>query len=97
MRGLNDQECPEGIRAGRLEAELAFVIGKRCRHVCRENAREVIAGYMACNDVTARDWQCTASQIASAMSSRVQIGHPTLGFVLVQTKLSAWSAGPTPL
>ena len=39
------------------EAELGVVIGKRCRHVTRENARSVIAGYFVCNDVTARDWQ----------------------------------------
>ena len=39
------------------EAELGVVIGKRCRHVSRENARSVIAGYFVCNDVTARDWQ----------------------------------------
>lgn len=39
------------------EAELAFVIGKRCRAVTREGAAEVIAGYMVANDVTARDWQ----------------------------------------
>ena len=39
------------------EAELAFVIGQRCRHVSAQNARTVIAGYLVCNDVTARDWQ----------------------------------------
>ncbi|MDD1620944.1 MAG: fumarylacetoacetate hydrolase family protein [Methylococcaceae bacterium] len=39
------------------EGELAFVIGKRCRHVSVEQAREVIAGYTICNDVTVRDWQ----------------------------------------
>ncbi|MCM2452989.1 fumarylacetoacetate hydrolase family protein [Agrobacterium vitis] len=39
------------------EAELGFVIGKRCRHVSREDARSVIAGYLVANDVTARDWQ----------------------------------------
>ena len=39
------------------EGELGLVIGKRCRHVSRECAREVIAGYTICNDVTARDWQ----------------------------------------
>jgi len=39
------------------EAELAFVIGKRCRHVSRADARGVIAGYMLCNDVSTRDWQ----------------------------------------
>jgi 2-keto-4-pentenoate hydratase/2-oxohepta-3-ene-1,7-dioic acid hydratase in catechol pathway len=36
---------------------LAFVIGKRCRHVPVEKAREVIAGFMIANDVTVRDWQ----------------------------------------
>jgi 2-keto-4-pentenoate hydratase/2-oxohepta-3-ene-1,7-dioic acid hydratase in catechol pathway len=39
------------------EAELAFVIGKRCRHVKAERARDVIAGYLVANDVTIRDWQ----------------------------------------
>lgn len=39
------------------EAELAFVIGKRCRHVSAKEARHYIAGYMVCNDVSARDWQ----------------------------------------
>ena len=39
------------------EGELAFIIGKRCRHVSVENAHSVIAGYTICNDVTVRDWQ----------------------------------------
>ena len=39
------------------EGELAFVIGKRCRHVPREHAASVIAGYTIVNDVSVRDWQ----------------------------------------
>src|SRR5438445_964921 len=39
------------------EGELAFVIGRRCRHVSRERAAEVIAGYLVVNDVSVRDWQ----------------------------------------
>lgn len=39
------------------EAELAVVIGRKCRHVSVGDARAVIAGYMVCNDVTVRDWQ----------------------------------------
>lgn len=39
------------------EAELAFVIGRRCRHVASTGARSVVAGYLVANDVTARDWQ----------------------------------------
>ena len=39
------------------EAELAIVIGKRCRHVSVDDAGEVIAGYTIANDVSVRDWQ----------------------------------------
>ena len=39
------------------EGELGFVIGRRCRHVPRERAAEVIAGYVVVNDVSVRDWQ----------------------------------------
>ncbi len=39
------------------EGELAFVIGKRCRHVPEESAHQVIAGYTIANDVSVRDWQ----------------------------------------
>jgi 2-keto-4-pentenoate hydratase/2-oxohepta-3-ene-1,7-dioic acid hydratase in catechol pathway len=39
------------------EGELAFVIGRRCRHVPAGRAREVIAGYTVCDDVSVRDWQ----------------------------------------
>lgn len=39
------------------EGELAFIIGKRCRHVAVDKAPEVIAGYTIANDVTVRDWQ----------------------------------------
>jgi 2-keto-4-pentenoate hydratase/2-oxohepta-3-ene-1,7-dioic acid hydratase in catechol pathway len=39
------------------EGELGFVIGRRCRHVSRERAAEVIAGFLVVDDVSARDWQ----------------------------------------
>jgi 2-keto-4-pentenoate hydratase/2-oxohepta-3-ene-1,7-dioic acid hydratase in catechol pathway len=39
------------------EGELGFVIGRRCRHVSRDDAPDVIAGYIVVNDVTVRDWQ----------------------------------------
>jgi 2-keto-4-pentenoate hydratase/2-oxohepta-3-ene-1,7-dioic acid hydratase in catechol pathway len=39
------------------ECELAFVIGKKCKHVSLEEAPNVIAGFMIANDVTMRDWQ----------------------------------------
>jgi 2-keto-4-pentenoate hydratase/2-oxohepta-3-ene-1,7-dioic acid hydratase in catechol pathway len=42
------------------EGELGFVIGRRCRHVPRDRAHEVIAGFVVCNDVSVRDWQMRA-------------------------------------
>ncbi len=39
------------------EAELCLVIGKRCKHVPKERAHEVIGGYFCGNDVSVRDWQ----------------------------------------
>jgi len=39
------------------EGELGVVIGQRCRHVAKERAHEVIAGYTIVDDVTVRDWQ----------------------------------------
>ena len=39
------------------EAELAVVIGKRCKNISALKAEDVIAGYTCFNDVTARDLQ----------------------------------------
>jgi 2-keto-4-pentenoate hydratase/2-oxohepta-3-ene-1,7-dioic acid hydratase in catechol pathway len=39
------------------EGELGVVIGRPCRHVPKERAVEVIAGYTVVNDVSVRDWQ----------------------------------------
>lgn len=39
------------------EGELGIVIGRRCRHVPKERASEVIAGLTVVNDVSIRDWQ----------------------------------------
>jgi 2-keto-4-pentenoate hydratase/2-oxohepta-3-ene-1,7-dioic acid hydratase in catechol pathway len=39
------------------EAELAVVIGKRARHVKREDALEYVFGYACFNDISVRDYQ----------------------------------------
>jgi 2-keto-4-pentenoate hydratase/2-oxohepta-3-ene-1,7-dioic acid hydratase in catechol pathway len=52
-----DVDLPKASEKLDYEAELGVVIGKRCRHVSREDARSVIAGYVVTNDFTARDWQ----------------------------------------
>lgn len=45
------------------EGELALVIGRRCRHVPRERALEVVAGYMVVNDFTVREWVTLTPQV----------------------------------
>ncbi len=44
------------------EAELMIVIGKRARHVKRENALDYVFGYACFNDVSVRDYQKRTSQ-----------------------------------
>jgi 2-keto-4-pentenoate hydratase/2-oxohepta-3-ene-1,7-dioic acid hydratase in catechol pathway len=47
------------------EGELAVVIGKGGRHIAETEATNHIAGYSIYNDVSVRDWQRHAQQIAS--------------------------------
>jgi 2-keto-4-pentenoate hydratase/2-oxohepta-3-ene-1,7-dioic acid hydratase in catechol pathway len=44
------------------EAEVAFVVGRRCREVDPEDALEAIAGYTLLNDLSARDLQFATPQ-----------------------------------
>ena len=58
VAGPNDPvHMPRVSSALDYEGELGFVVGRRCRHVPREHAHEVIAGYLVVNDVSVRDWQ----------------------------------------
>jgi 2-keto-4-pentenoate hydratase/2-oxohepta-3-ene-1,7-dioic acid hydratase in catechol pathway len=53
----DDIHLPRVSRELDYEGELAFVIGRSARHVPRQHARAIIAGYFICNDVSVRDWQ----------------------------------------
>jgi acylpyruvate hydrolase len=44
------------------EAEVAFVIGRRCRGVAQGDALDHVAGYMLLNDLSARDLQFSTPQ-----------------------------------
>jgi acylpyruvate hydrolase len=44
------------------EAEVAFVIGSRCRNVPEDDALDHVAGYMLLNDLSARDVQFSTPQ-----------------------------------
>ncbi|MFZ9298523.1 MAG: fumarylacetoacetate hydrolase family protein [Hylemonella sp.] len=44
------------------EAELAVVIGKKVRHLSKDNALDCVAGYTCCNDGSIRDYQRKTNQ-----------------------------------
>jgi len=59
---------PRASKALDYEGELGFVIGRKCRHVPRDRAHEVIAGYMIVDDVSVRDWQMRAQTMTLGKS-----------------------------
>jgi 2-keto-4-pentenoate hydratase/2-oxohepta-3-ene-1,7-dioic acid hydratase in catechol pathway len=73
---------PEASEAVDYEAELAVVIGQRCRGVQAADALDCVAGAMAFNDVSARDLQMQTSQwtMGKAIDTFAPCG-PTLVFM----------------
>jgi 2-keto-4-pentenoate hydratase/2-oxohepta-3-ene-1,7-dioic acid hydratase in catechol pathway len=59
---------PRASEALDYEGELGFVIGRRCRHVPRARAAEVIAGWVVVNDVSVRDWQARSPTMTMGKS-----------------------------
>jgi 2-keto-4-pentenoate hydratase/2-oxohepta-3-ene-1,7-dioic acid hydratase in catechol pathway len=57
---------PEGVGRVDYEGEIGVVIGTRARHVPEPDAWGVVAGFVAVNDVTARDLQHKDSQWSRA-------------------------------
>jgi 2-keto-4-pentenoate hydratase/2-oxohepta-3-ene-1,7-dioic acid hydratase in catechol pathway len=55
-------ELPVASAQVDYEAELVVVVGKRCKHVPKESAADVVFGYCAGNDVSVRDWQMQTTQ-----------------------------------
>lgn len=66
---------PKMSRQLGYEAELAFVIGKRCKNVPESKAYDVIAGYMTCNDVSASD--CTKADVQNTRGKGFDTFLPT--------------------
>ncbi|XP_060712391.1 fumarylacetoacetate hydrolase domain-containing protein 2A isoform X1 [Hemiscyllium ocellatum] len=48
---------PEESNEVDWEVELAFVIGKKGKHIKKEEAMDYVAGFTVAHDVSARDWQ----------------------------------------
>jgi 2-keto-4-pentenoate hydratase/2-oxohepta-3-ene-1,7-dioic acid hydratase in catechol pathway len=59
---FGDVELPDVSDQLDYEAELAVVIGTRCRNVTVEDAPGVVGGYTVTNDFTIRDWQRKTQQ-----------------------------------
>src|SRR5689334_21237394 len=53
---------PDASEKVDYEAEVAFVVGRRCAAVSAQDAQEAIAGYMLLNDLSARDLQFATPQ-----------------------------------
>jgi acylpyruvate hydrolase len=60
---------PRGVTQLDYEIELAFVVGKRARHVTQETAWQYVAGYGVFMDITARDLQRSERQWLRAKST----------------------------
>jgi 2-keto-4-pentenoate hydratase/2-oxohepta-3-ene-1,7-dioic acid hydratase in catechol pathway len=73
-----------------FEAEVAFVVGRRCSAVSESEAAECITGYMLLNDLSARDLQFATPQW---MPGKVFDGAAPCGPALVTTD-EALAAGP---
>lgn len=58
------------------EAELVFVIGKRCKNIDAARAREAIFGFCIGNDFSIRDWQLRTGQfmIGKSFDTHAPIG-----------------------
>lgn len=63
-----DMVMPKVSSAFDYEIELAVVIGRSCKDVNPQEARDYIAGYMVCNDGSVRDWQMRTSTMTLGKS-----------------------------
>lgn len=64
----SDIICPDFVTQLDYEIELAMIIGKNCKNVSEEEAKEAIFGYMVFNDVSARDIQFKDKQFTRGKS-----------------------------
>jgi 2-keto-4-pentenoate hydratase/2-oxohepta-3-ene-1,7-dioic acid hydratase in catechol pathway len=80
-------ELPPGIGHVDAEAELAVVIGSRGRRISVERALDIVAGYTAANDVSAREAQFSDGQWFRGKG--YDTFCPILPTVVPQTELGA--------
>ncbi|KEQ57181.1 acylpyruvate hydrolase protein [Marine Group I thaumarchaeote SCGC AAA799-E16] len=69
LNGNNSHiECPDFVTQLDYEIELALIIGKNCKNINPDEAKNVIFGYMVFNDVSARDIQFKDKQFTRGKS-----------------------------
>lgn len=64
----SDVESPPESAQLDYEAEMAVIIGKRCRRISIADAMSAVVGYAVANDVSARDWQMKSQTITLGKS-----------------------------
>jgi 2-keto-4-pentenoate hydratase/2-oxohepta-3-ene-1,7-dioic acid hydratase in catechol pathway len=64
----SDIICPNFVTQLDYEVELALIIGKNCKNINEQQAKEAIFGYMILNDVSARDVQFKDKQFTRGKS-----------------------------
>ncbi|MBA0908109.1 MAG: fumarylacetoacetate hydrolase family protein [Nitrosarchaeum sp.] len=64
----SDIICPNFVTQLDYEVELALIIGKNCKNINEEQAKDAIFGYMILNDVSARDIQFKDKQFTRGKS-----------------------------
>ena len=64
----SDIICPSFVTQLDYEIELAMIIGKNCKNISEEDAKNAIFGYMVFNDVSARDIQAKDKQFTRGKS-----------------------------
>jgi 2-keto-4-pentenoate hydratase/2-oxohepta-3-ene-1,7-dioic acid hydratase in catechol pathway len=65
---------PRGAKDLDYEAELAIIIGQRCRHVTAEDARAVVAGFTVANDLTLRDRVLKSIALGKCFDTHTPLG-----------------------
>ena len=69
LNGNNSHiECPDFVTQLDYEVELALIIGKNCKNISSNEAKNAIFGYMVFNDVSARDIQFKDKQFTRGKS-----------------------------
>lgn len=62
----SDIICPSFVSKLDYEIELAVIIGRECKNITEQQAKDVVFGYMILNDASARDIQAKDKQFTRA-------------------------------